>query len=237
MSTERELVEAVKFKGDAFNDRQDYLAALVRKIDRMPKSWTGFDDLSDTAADWYNNAVTALNSKKDIADFEDDDDAPVELQELEGDDDPNENAEITDGDMPSEAVEAAEHEDSPIPVVEDEVVEEQPEPKPKKVAKGKALKPLPGPKKGERLIPEDNSPMVKDRFGCFTGTKTHEAVKMYEKGCTGGEIYKALGGRYYNILKDLAERGHRVEKLEGGVFKLTHSKDIAKAVKEALKKK
>ncbi len=68
----------------------------------------------------------------------------------------------------------------------------------------------------------------KDRYGITIGTKTHKAVLMYEKGVTCKQIEDAIGGRHRNILKQLAKAGHRVEKLGGGVFKVTHSSENGK---------
>ena len=61
----------------------------------------------------------------------------------------------------------------------------------------------------------DNMTGEKDRYGVIDGSKTHDAVMMYEKGATSKEIENKLGGRYYNILHTLEQRGHRVEKLPG----------------------
>lgn len=77
----------------------------------------------------------------------------------------------------------------------------------------------------------------KDRFGVVMGTKAHDAVMMYEKGCTSIELRRALEGRFYNILRELERRGHRVERQPGGVFKLTHIDDVlADNLKKARKK-
>lgn len=252
MSAEHELVKVTKFKGEKYDDRQDYLAALLKDVDRFyAKNEDKFDNLSDEAADWYNAAVTALNKKKEIPDFEDDEpdgDAPVDPEELEADDDTGEVPETGNEDSSSETTEDEEPEDGDEPVQvlgepeEDEPTPEKPAKAKAKVAKSGAMvkgkpkkeeKPLAGPKKGQRTIPVDNSPVTKDRFGVIDGSKTSEVVKLYEKGITGPQIYDKFGGRYYNILRKLAQDGHRVEKLEGGIFKLTHRDDVvAKPVKK-----
>jgi hypothetical protein len=72
----------------------------------------------------------------------------------------------------------------------------------------------------------------KDRFGVVIGTKTHEAVKMYEAGTTAKELYEKLEGRFYNILSKLQSDGHMVEKLAGGLWKLTHKDDLKKVLKK-----
>jgi hypothetical protein len=113
-------------------------------------------------------------------------------------------------------------------------VAEEPEPD-AEPAKG------PKPKKAKEKIKEKVKPKItkspkdylvitgdKDRFGVILGTKTHEAVKMYVKGTTQNQIVEALGSRYYNILGRLAQEGHRVEKLPGGVWKVTHRDDLTK---------
>lgn len=249
MSAEHELVKATKFKGEKYDDRQDYLAALVKVIDRLDEN--KFDNLSDEAADWFNGAVLALNKKRDIPDFPDEELTTADEDEDEDDADPDE------GVSKDASKEAAEDEE---PVSGDDLTEEDADPeevdqaepegaseetrngnteerrgkisKQKKapVKKGKPKQiemPLPGPKKGQskRTVPVDNSPIEKDRYGVIKGTKTHEVVLLYEKGATSREIAEKIGGRFYNILKQLAKEGHRVEKLEGGVFKLTHKED------------
>lgn len=67
-----------------------------------------------------------------------------------------------------------------------------------------------------------------DRFGVILGTKTADAVAMYEKpeGASAFEIDQKVGGRFYNILKKLELEGHRVERLDDGRWKLTHKDDI-----------
>jgi hypothetical protein len=146
-----------------------------------------------------------------------------------------EDEEAADAEPVDEAVEADEEPDA---VAEEEA--EEPSPKPAR----KAAKPAKAPKaaapdKAARAAPvkKPQKPIDytkltgdRDKFGVVIGTKTHEAVKMYEKGATGAQIVDALGGRHYNILTKLTEQGHRVEKLDGGVWKLTH-RDAIKAKK------
>jgi cobalamin biosynthesis protein CobT len=76
--------------------------------------------------------------------------------------------------------------------------------------------------------PRDYSDLTgeKDRYGLFIGTKTHDAVMMYEKGCTTHELREKLDGRFYNVLKKLENAGHYVERFQGGIFKVTHKDDI-----------
>lgn len=67
----------------------------------------------------------------------------------------------------------------------------------------------------------------KDRYGITLGTKTADAVALYEKGATAKDIQDKVGGKHYNVLKRLEKEGHKVEKLEGGIWKLTHVDDVA----------
>lgn len=74
-----------------------------------------------------------------------------------------------------------------------------------------------------RRVPDyENLTGEKDKFGITIGTNTHEAVKMYERGCTARDVEQALGGRYRNVLRKLADEGHLVEKLGSGVYRVTH---------------
>jgi len=75
-------------------------------------------------------------------------------------------------------------------------------------------------------------PGTKDRYGLYIGTKTHDAVMMYEKGCTTAELRDKLDGRFYNILRILEGKGHHVERFPGGIFKITHKEDLAKKGKK-----
>jgi hypothetical protein len=97
-----------------------------------------------------------------------------------------------------------------------------PEPKQPKAPRGKG---------GHTITPYDNLTGEKDRFGLFIGTKTQQAVALYEKGATCKQVEMELAGRHRNILKRLALDGHRVEKLEGGVYKITHRDDFGAKVK------
>jgi hypothetical protein len=106
--------------------------------------------------------------------------------------------------------------------------------KPRKGAGGKYLK----KKKGKPDIQPKNKPGkepdykkitgTKDRYGVTEGTKTSMALKMFEKGCTMRDANLELGDNYYVILRKLDKNGHRIEKLENGVLKLTHKDDLSK---------
>ena len=53
---ETELLKATKFKKKEkdYDDRQDYLGAVVIAISKLTED--DYDDLSDAAADWFNAA-------------------------------------------------------------------------------------------------------------------------------------------------------------------------------------
>lgn len=65
---EKELLKATNFKKKTFKNRQDYLAAIVRAVNGLEND--DFDQLSNEAADWFNQAVRALNSKNELPDFQ-----------------------------------------------------------------------------------------------------------------------------------------------------------------------
>lgn len=178
---EDELTTAAKFDGSKYTDRQNYLASLLRAIDKNVTP-EGYDALTDEAVEWHHAAVDAMDHRKDIPEFPDYEPDP-----------------ITDADEP----------------VDEPPVEEPPR----------------RPKRSERVIPDyaNLDPEKKDRFGITVGTKTSMAVAMYEKGCTAKDILDALGGRFYNILKQLAKEGHKVIKDEDTkVWQLIHKDDVPK---------
>jgi hypothetical protein len=102
--------------------------------------------------------------------------------------------------------------------------------------KPKAPKPLKN-KRGQVRTPYDNLTGEKDRFGLFIGTKTQQAVELYSRpeGATCKQVEMELAGRHRNILKRLEKEGHRVEKFEGGVIKVTHKDDLNAKVKKGKK--
>lgn len=87
----------------------------------------------------------------------------------------------------------------------------------------------------EYKTPYDRLSGEKDRFGLFAGTQASKAAALYEKGCTVKHVTDVLGGKHRNVLTKLAQIGHTVEKLEGGIYKVTH-KDAAKVKKTKSKK-
>jgi hypothetical protein len=233
---EQELIKATKFKAPkgGYKHRQDEIAALAKAAVKL--SDDDFDELTNEAADWVNSAIKAINDKADIRDFvsddeepEDDADAANTDQEADEEPDVENNEKVAD-----EADEA-----------EDDVDHEAEEAEQAKQAAKKAEK-KPGkdekPKRKRRPTKEelsavktryDNLTGEKDRYGVIIGTKTHDAVLMYEKGATSKQIQEALGegptkagGRFYNILRKLNEEGHLVERFRDGTFKLIHKDDL-----------
>jgi len=205
---EQEVIDATKFNGKRYKERQDYLAALVRAVDGMDED--DYDNLTDKAADWFTDAAKALNAKHTIPDFED-------VPENAADEDDEETEQKRDDDEDEKNDSDEDDEDD-----EDEADEEE-----VKTAKKSKAKPKSGRKPVED--PGKRYPKItgeKDRYGIIMGTKTHDAVLLYEKGASSKDILGALNGRYYNILRKLAEEGHKVEKLPEGVFKLTHKDDL-----------
>ena len=225
MSVEQELIKVSKFKGEDEGDRQDYLIKLRMHADTISDAkWKG---LSDEAKDWLDAAADATENKRELPDFEDaeevvdfgqapspdDADAEVEDDEGGGSDDETGDSEGDNGD--GEVAEEPEPPAKPAkPAKTKPVKEAKNKPTDKKP---KADKPKPAPRDYTALSGD------KDKFGIVIGTKAHDAAAMFEKGCTMKQIMDKLqSGRFYNLLKRMIAEGHKVEKLEGGVWKLTH---------------
>lgn len=245
MSLEQELTKAAKYKPVSQHDRQDHLAALARAANKLTDDQ--FDKLSDKAANWVSAAIKALNAKDEIEDFEDaepaDENPGEEGNEASAEDS---SEEASDGTKPGSGEDypefdaKAESDNEAKEAAEDARSAKSTKPKVRAEAKKPPKKATEtaeeAPKKKERITTTryDNLDGSKDRYGLVKGTKTWEAVQMYEKGCTTAQIKKTLGGRYYNILKVLEERGHRVERFPGGKFLVTHRDDL-EAKKKAKK--
>ena len=204
---ERELIDATGYKpARKFANRQDYLGSVLNAVLKLKDD--EFDSLSDDAAAWANSAVEAKNSKaEELPDFD----------EIDPDAEP-------DGEPESEDETLAELEaEGEMEELAETVA---PKAKPKKDPK---------PKKVEAS--DEELPDVKmDKWGAMEGSKNALALGMFEKGATSKEIKDALGGTYYNILKRMAIKGHKIEKV-GAVIKLTHSDDVAKKAATPKKKK
>lgn len=240
---EQELLDATKYKGKKGASREDYLAGLVKAVEKLDED--DFDSLSDTAADWYNSAVEAMNDKEpppEFPDVEADDDADVEADDSEADGntggDPDD--ETDDADDSSEGDLDDDEDEDTDAAGEDEAEEEAPPPKKARGRSPKDTEKKDSPKPKIKPEPERYAKITgeKDRFGIVKGTKTSDAVAMYcrPQGATAAQIMEKLNGRYYNVTRRLAAEGHHVEKLEGGGFKIIHRDDYGKKVKSGGKK-
>jgi hypothetical protein len=223
-ATEAEILKATRIKATTHKLRQDHLAALVRGIDKLKQD--DWDNLSDAAVEWHTAAVAKMDKKHEIADFPD-------LKEIV---DATTETEDTDTDAEPENIIA----DFPdIERVPEDEPEQETEEKPAKKTKAKKEKKVVVREFKESLSndevpvkqgPEryDNISGDKDRFGITIGTKTHDAVKMYNRpdGATLKQVDEAIGGRHYNILTRLTKDGHKVEKRGGGVWKVTHRDNV-----------
>ena len=64
-----------------------------------------------------------------------------------------------------------------------------------------------------------------NRFGVAEGSKRDMAIKFFEKGSTMKAVKEATGEAHYNVLKELAMKGHKVTSVDG-VITLTHKDDL-----------
>src|SRR6478736_5488027 len=80
---ETELVKASDFEPSKKYERQDYLAALARRVNELEEDQ--YDELSIEAQDWFNAAVRSLNKKQDLPEFPDVEAAAEEPDEEEPD--------------------------------------------------------------------------------------------------------------------------------------------------------
>ncbi len=237
MTVEAQIVKVTKVKETAYRIRQDYLAALVRGIDKL--SQDEWDNLSDDVVNWHIAAVGQMDKKRPIADFPETENAFAEsFIGSEGEED----ATISDKD--SDGMAEAEETSLPAPSVgskgnttesedteqAEEIKEKKPRGRPKKVKEVKPKKESEWPEKFvNKPEPERYAKITgeRDRFGITIGTKTSDAVAMYHTadGATLKQVDKAIGGRHFNILGKLAKDGHKVEKLAGGFWRVTHKDD------------
>lgn len=206
---EKELIEATGYKpARKFANRQDYLGSILNAVLKLSND--DFDALTDDAAAWANAAVEAKNSKADeLPDFD----------------------EVTpeEGAEPDEVLAELEHEGEMEAMASGDA---EPEHKPKSRSPKKPKSVSSAQQKPE---PEaEMADVVMDKWGAMEGSKNSVALGMFEKGATSKEVKDALGGTYYNILKRMVMKGHKVEK-EGSLIKLTHTDDTKPKV--AKKKK
>ena len=202
---EKELLSVTKIKPEKYDERQDMLAAIIRyaALDANNKSKisdSDYDNLSDESVAWIETGAKALDKKKTIPDFPDKE-SDNEHTEGEGtSEELDEEAQPTHS-QPKDAVEA-----------DDEGTEGE---------QGQSTDS--GTQKVKRQKTRyDGITGEKDKYGIIVGTKSAEAIKMFEKGRTMAQVTEAIEGTYYNLLRKLVKEGHLLEKLEGSVLKLTH---------------
>lgn len=157
---EQEIIEATKFKMKRFANRQDYLAAIARAMEKMPGD--DYDNLSDDATDWYEEAAKAVNSNDDIPDFPEEDESETDDAADEADDDEAEEA--ADDEADDEADEGDDTEEAEDSEDDEESSDEETEPEPKakkpvKTAKGKGKKKEPAPE-AEPEGPKGTTPAI-----------------------------------------------------------------------------
>lgn len=240
---EKQLIELGKLKARDYPNRQDQLAAIVRAVEKAPDA--AYATITDPAEKWYNDAARAINDQNEITDFDDYDFEEFQKQvdklvEAQGEADEADEDDADDDVNEGSVEEAADDSDEDVGEAE---VKAAPAKKPKTGGRPKKAEKAaasddeapPKPKqsvKDKYKTPYDKLSGKKDRYGIYEGTNTSKAVQLYEKGSTVRQVTEVLGGKYRNILKQLAENGHRVEKLEGGVYKVTHKDDVAKKGKK-----
>lgn len=246
---EKELVKVTGVKAAKYEDRQDFLAAIVKAVLKLSKD--EYDTISDEADVWHHKAVSAMKAEDVIPDFEAAEVAADDDAEDAGEDDESGDVadDDADADETSDPEDAEASDDDDTTDAEAESENEAKEAAAAKKAKGKkAAKPEKTEKVAKKTLEKVKKAAVvkkdkpkgnpkndvdyesisgeKDKFGVTKDTMTHRAILMYEKGATAGEIKEALGGRYYNILKKLESDGHTVTKdPETGAWKLTHKDD------------
>lgn len=228
---EKMVVKLTKFKQADYGDHQDYLASLVRHTDKWLEKHDSngqiFDGWDSDLADWFDSCVHVIDhGDGPLPDFPDRTEPIPEFvpEEIPYEREPDSVVDPVVAEIPDEASPISQ---APPPATpEPGATSDQPE-------TAKALIPAKakkwGVKKPTRVpTPYDILTGEKDRYGIIVGTKTHDAVEMYERGTSAKEILQATGGRHYNILKKLEKDGHRVVKLAKHRFRLTHKDDIGK---------
>jgi hypothetical protein len=201
---EAELVKSTKYKPKEGANRQEYLAGLLHNIDNK-LSDAAYDKLSEEAVDWHRAAVKAFEDEKPIPEFEGADSGTTDTEP------DHQNANDDSEDRTSDE-ETSDAEPAEVAAV---VGSRKASKKPKSEPKTK--------------VDYDAITGEKDRYGITIGTKTHLAVKLYEKGASLKQVEEEIGGRHYNILMRLTKEGHTVEKMGGGIWKITHKDDPKKA--------
>jgi hypothetical protein len=193
---EKDILEVTQFEPPRkYDDRQDYLAALCRALNKLED--IDFNSLSDDSNKWFNDAVRAMNNRKDLPEFPD-------LVETE-----------------SEDTNTGGIQDSPAEEGEAEV--EKPKAAPKAEHKRRAKGTPPRKLEHAEINTEaaTDTPQV-DAYGVVKGSKNAAAVSMLEKGCRMSDITHSIGGTYYNLVERLRKAGHNIEKGANGHIKLTN---------------
>lgn len=214
-TVEAELVKVTKFKGK-YDDRQDYLAALLHAIDSKLSN-DDYDNLSDEAVKWHHAAVKSHEAQEEIPDFEGEAETVDALPLTDTRHPIQKNANRSEDEVLPSSDEDDEAEDTPD-TPENDASEEVVKPKPVK----KVVHPVGSSKRPDytKITGE------KDKWGVIKGTLTARALEMYEQGCTAKQLLDELGGRHYNVLKKMVKEGHKLEKSELGVWKLTHKDSL-----------
>lgn len=230
---EKQVIQLTKFRRAEYADHQDYLASLVRHTDKwLEKNDKGgqiFDGWESNLADWFDESIHILNDGDGpLPDFPDrTEPAPEYIPEevpYEKEPDPGLEpdlavVEVAEEASPTSAATAASAPELPAPADASQTAEALIPAKAKKW----------GVKKPTRVpTPYDILTGEKDRYGIIVGTKTHDAVLMYERGTSAKEILEATGGRHYNILRKLKKEGHKITRLPKHRFKVTHKNDLEK---------
>lgn len=227
---EKKVIALTKFKMADYGDHQDYLASLVRHTDKWLQKHDVkgdiFDGWESDLADWFDQSIHILNDGDGpLPDFPDRTEPIPEFvpEEVPYEKEPQPELDPTVAEVPEEASPLV----TPPPPANNEPADPTVPPAASDLIPAKAKKW--GVKKPTRVpTPYDILTGEKDRYGIIVGTKTHDAVEMYERGTSAKEILQATGGRHYNILKKLEKDGHRVVKLAKHRFRLTHKDDIGK---------
>ncbi len=203
---EQEIVKATNFKPTrkVKRNRQDYLAALARKCNDL--SDDDFEEFSDAAGDWANEALKAIKEKEehnDFADIEDNDGDDDNGDDDNGDDD---NGDDDNGD---------DDDDDDGEGGDSDAGEEKPRKRRGRPSKDKDA--TEGKKKRKASAGTD-------RYGIRIGSKNADAIAMFEKGASMAVVREETGSNKYNLLNRLRQDGHDVETLEG-VIRLTHKEE------------
>lgn len=200
---EQDIIKVTSFEPPRkYEDRQDYLAALVRAVDKLDD--VEFDLLGPVTVEWVNDAASAMRNRKKIVDFPDNEDTDDNLDTNEADTADAVEQEADAGGVQDEPVEA------PVKV-------------PARRKKGAAPRKLEHPKVDPKASIEN---FQTDKYGIVVGSKNAAAAAMFEKGCRMSDVTASIGGTYYNLVARLKKQGHTVESGANGFTKLTH-KDAA----------